>query len=202
MEVRTFVDYYGILGLSPSATAEAIDQAFRNLARRYHPDNLDTGDRARFDAIVEAHDTLKDTAKRTQYHDDHSDRLAPYWPWAAEESANTGAEADSGGAEPADADGFFESLGIDKDVSIQNNILILLYFRRRRTPREPGMGDAELEHLSGCPAEHLEFHIWYLKHKGWIVTGEDGLLAITIEGVDRASHIYRDSANKLLTVRT
>ncbi len=77
MDVAGFVNHYEILGLSPSATAEAIDHEFRNLARRYHPDNQDTGDRSRFDAIVQAHDTLRDTAKRTKYHDDHSDRLPP-----------------------------------------------------------------------------------------------------------------------------
>jgi hypothetical protein len=40
--------------------------------------------------------------------------------------------------------------------------------------------------LLACPAEHLQFHIWYLKEKGWIRRTENGMLAITIEGVDRA----------------
>ena len=75
----------------------------------------------------------------------------------------------------------------------------MLYFKRRRNVREPGIGSAELEHLSGCPYEHLEFHLWYLKAKGWIATGEDGLLAITIDGVDRASMIHQEFAKKLLT---
>ncbi|MGZ3273113.1 MAG: J domain-containing protein [Caulobacteraceae bacterium] len=197
-DARAFVNYYEILELNPSASAEAIDGAFRRLARLYHPDNQATGNRARFDAVVQAHDTLKDVAKRTQYHDDNNSHLPPFWGTAAEPSqdAQTGQEA-----EAADGDAFFDGLGIDRDVSIQNNILILLYFRRRRSPREPGIGDAELERLSGCPPENLEFHIWYLRHKGWIAVGEDGLLAITIDGVDRAAHIYQEGPNKLLTAQ-
>jgi curved DNA-binding protein CbpA len=198
MEALDFVDYYETLGLSPSASAGAIDRAFRHLARRYHPDNQATGDRPKFDAITEAHDTLKDPARRAQYHDDHSGRLPPFFASLGEDS---GEAARDSNADLGDGDGFFGNLGIDRDISIQNNILVLLYFRRRRSPREPGIGDAELERLSGCPPEHLEFHIWYLKHKGWIATGEDGLLAITIDGVDRAAHIYRDSASRLITAQ-
>jgi hypothetical protein len=45
--------------------------------------------------------------------------------------------------------------------------------------------------VSGCPREHLEFHLWYLKAKGWIARLENGMLAITVEGVDRAHSEHR-----------
>ena len=198
METQTFINYYEILELKPSASAAAIDRAYRGLARRYHPDNHATGHRARFDAIVEAHDILKDPLKRAEYHEEYMHYLPPYVPSATEEDGPVEMNRRS-----TDKDGeqFFEDIGIDRDVSIQNNLLILLYFRRRKNTREAGIGDLELERLSGCPPEHLEFHIWYLKQKGWIATGEDGLLSITIDGVDRASHIYRESANKLITAQ-
>jgi hypothetical protein len=67
----------------------------------------------------------------------------------------------------------------------------MLYFQRRRNIGQPGIGNAELERLSGCPHEHLEFHLWYLKEKGWISAGEDGLFAITVAGVDHAARIYQ-----------
>ena len=51
----------------------------------------------------------------------------------------------------------------------------------------PGIGDEELERLSGCPREHLEFHLWYLKGRGWIARTENGTFAITIDGVDHAN---------------
>lgn len=196
MEAYGFVNFYEILELSPSASSDAIDHSFRYLARRYHPDNQATGDRSKFDAIMAAHNTLRDTSRRAQYHEDHRHCLPPFRPPAAEDGG--GVEADNG-ADAGQREAFLDGLGIERDVSIQNNLLTLLYFRRRRNIREPGIGDAELERLSGCPPEHLEFHIWYLKAKGWIATGDDGLLAITIEGVDRAAVIHRETANRLIT---
>jgi hypothetical protein len=54
--------------------------------------------------------------------------------------------------------------------------------------------------LSGCPREHLEFHLWYLKEKGWIGRLENGTLAIPVEGVDRAnSEHHRKTTTKLVT---
>ena len=52
--------------------------------------------------------------------------------------------------------------------------------------RNPGMGEMELARLVGVPHEHMEFHLWYLKAKGWIERLETGHLAITAEGVDQA----------------
>ena len=196
MDAQIFVNYYEILNLDPTATAEAIDREFRHLARQYHPDNQATGNRAMFDAVVRAHDTLKDAEKRAQYHADNTVYLPPLGePFQGERRRGPR------GRRATDGEEFFENIGMDRDVSVQNNILILLYFRRRQQPREPGMGDAELEALSGCPHEHLEFHIWYLKHKGWVAMSEDGLWAITIDGVDRAAQIYRETAGRLLTAQ-
>jgi curved DNA-binding protein CbpA len=195
MEAKSFVDYYEILDASPSDSSDAIERRFRNLARRYHPDNMETGDRSRFDAVVEAHNTLRDVAKRAQYHQDHHHHLPPFSPSVADDGGPAEAEDD----EAEEAALFSHNLGIDRDVHVQNNLLILLYLQRRRNIKEPGIGNAELERLSGCPTEHLEFHIWYLKEKGWIGRGEDGLLSITIDGVDRAATIYQESAKKLIT---
>ena len=43
-----FIDYYEILEISPNANAETMERIFRYLALRYHPDNPNTGDPARF----------------------------------------------------------------------------------------------------------------------------------------------------------
>jgi hypothetical protein len=54
--------------------------------------------------------------------------------------------------------------------------------------------------VSGCPGEHLEFHLWYLRAKGWIGTLENGTLAITVEGVDRANSEHRrETTTRLMT---
>ena len=42
------------------------------------------------------------------------------------------------------------------------------------------------ERLLGCLEKHMEFHIWYLKEKGWIERTDTGGFAITAEGVDSA----------------
>jgi hypothetical protein len=58
--------------------------------------------------------------------------------------------------------------------------------------------------MLGCPAEHLQFHLWYLKEKGWIRKTESGTFAITVEGIDHAnSEIHRETdAHRLLTDQT
>jgi molecular chaperone DnaJ len=59
-------DYYEILGVSKSASADEIKKAFRRLAVKYHPDK-DGGDEAKFKEINEAYEVLKDDAKRQRY---------------------------------------------------------------------------------------------------------------------------------------
>ncbi len=62
-------DYYNILGLSRSATDKDIKQAYRKLARQYHPD-VNPGNKAaeeKFKEINEAYEVLSDTAKRAKY---------------------------------------------------------------------------------------------------------------------------------------
>lgn len=174
-----FTDYYEILEISPNANSETIERIFRHLAMRYHPDNQNTGDRVRFSEILEAHDTLKDPVKRAQYDIQHKNHSASRWR-LAEEASNT--------------------KSIERDVEVQDRLLSILYVKRRQDINEPGIGEHELERLSGCPLEHLRFHLWYLKAKGWIGRLENGMLAITVEGVDRANSEHRrETTTKLLT---
>ncbi|RUW18389.1 J domain-containing protein, partial [Mesorhizobium sp. M4B.F.Ca.ET.013.02.1.1] len=84
--------------------------------------------------------------------------------------------------------------GLERDVVIQAKLLALLYVRRRQDVNNPGIGDDELERLSGCPREHLDFHLWYLKAKSWIARTENGTFAITVEGIDRANSEHRREA--------
>ena len=59
--------YYDILGVSKSASDAEIKSAFRKLAKKYHPDNKETGDEAKFKEIGEAYAVLSDENKRHQY---------------------------------------------------------------------------------------------------------------------------------------
>jgi curved DNA-binding protein CbpA len=179
MDASKFVDYYEILEVSPNANSGTIERMFRYFAQRYHPDNKETGDRARFDVVLEANATLRDPVKRAQYDIYYQNHSAVRWKLRKE----------AGDGE-----------GVERDIHIQNKLLSLLYAKRRQNIRDPGIGNLELERLLGCPAEHLDFHLWYLKEKAWIGKTETGVFAITAEGVDRINtEHHRRTANKLLT---
>ncbi len=59
-------DYYEVLGLSKSATADEIKKAFRKLAIKHHPDK-EGGSEAKFKEINQAYEVLSDSQKRAAY---------------------------------------------------------------------------------------------------------------------------------------
>src|SRR5215475_7908847 len=59
-------DYYEVLGVSKSASADEIKKAFRRAAVQYHPDK-EGGDEAKFKEVNEAYEVLKDQSKRQRY---------------------------------------------------------------------------------------------------------------------------------------
>ena len=62
-------NYYEILGVPRNASSDEIKQAFRRLARRYHPD-VNPGDKVaeeKFKDINEAYEILSDDGRRSQY---------------------------------------------------------------------------------------------------------------------------------------
>ena len=63
-----YKDYYKTLGVSKTASPEDIKKAYRQLARKFHPDiNKDAGAEAKFKDINEANDVLADPEKRKAY---------------------------------------------------------------------------------------------------------------------------------------
>ena len=88
-----FKDYYTTLGISKTASDKEIKQAFRKLARKYHPDVNpgDKGAEARFKELNEANEVLSDPQKRKKY-----DELGANW--RAYENVQPGANPYAGGS--------------------------------------------------------------------------------------------------------
>ncbi len=61
------LDCYATMQLSPGAGAAAISRAYRLLALRYHPDNIETGNSEMFLRLSEAYQILSDPQKRASY---------------------------------------------------------------------------------------------------------------------------------------
>jgi curved DNA-binding protein len=104
-----FKDYYKVMGVARDATEAQIKQAYRKLARKYHPDVSKEKDaEARFKEVGEAYEVLKSPEKRAAYdqlgqHRPGEDfRPPPNWDSGFEFSG-------SGPGNPAYSD-FFDSL--------------------------------------------------------------------------------------------
>ncbi|MDJ1168276.1 DnaJ C-terminal domain-containing protein [Roseofilum sp. BLCC_M154] len=83
MVATDFKDYYSVLGVSRTASADEIKKSFRRLARKYHPD-MNPGNQqaeARFKEVSEAYEVLSDADKRKKY-----DQFGQYWKQAGTSS--------------------------------------------------------------------------------------------------------------------
>jgi len=157
-------DYYEDLQISPNADKEMIERVFRILAKRYHPDNTETGDAEKFNVLYKAYRVLSDPEKRAAFDAKYEELRASKWKIVEEAS---------------------QSEGFENDERIRQGVLSLLYVARRQDALNPGMGIMEFEKLLGCPRHHMEFHVWYLKEKNRIRLTDTGEYAITADGVDK-----------------
>jgi curved DNA-binding protein CbpA len=169
-DTSAFVDYYELLQVSPNADEETIQRIFRHFAKKYHPDGGSSqGDSERFNKLLEAYRNLTDPALRGAYDAAYQAHWDQTW--------KVGAEASQGNV-------------ISDDARVRERLLSLFYIQRRRDMKNPGMGQIELERLMDIPFDHLAFHLWYLREKGWVQRLDNGQLAITADGVDKAER-YR-----------
>ncbi len=114
-----YKDYYETLGVARTATQDEIKQAYRKLARKYHPDVSKLADaEARFKELNEANEVLKDPEKRVAYDQMGSNWKAgqefkppPNWDAGFEfRGGQGGANPFGASGESFDASDFFESL--------------------------------------------------------------------------------------------
>jgi hypothetical protein len=171
-------DYYELLQISPNADPDMIHRVYRLLAQRYHPDNTETGDEGAFRAITDAYKVLSDPEKRAGYDVNLHAYRQVRWRIFDQRHASTGKLAEK---------------------SKRKGILDLLYTKRRNEPEKPTLNLHELEDLLGCPREHLEFSLWYLKENGLVARQDNGRFAVTAKGVDWAEQ--EEAAERLRTDR-
>jgi curved DNA-binding protein len=173
------IDYYETLQISPNADADTIQRVFRLLAQRYHPDNKETGNEAKFRTLHEAYSVLSVPEKRAQYDVHHEALRQERWRFVANASSG-------------DAD-------VDQEQQLRSTILEILYARRRAEPGNPAFSQYELSQLTGRPREHLEFPVWYLIQKKFVTRDDSSSLTITVDGVDYIEHNAATRIKRRLT---
>jgi curved DNA-binding protein CbpA len=170
------VDYYEVLQISPNAEPETVHRVYRLLAQRFHPDNKESGNDARFRQLTEAYEVLSEPSRRAKYDVVYTQQRQERWRLVSS---------------AAQSDNDFQA-----EQSLRLTVLEVLYARRRMEPHNPGLFSTDLEPLTGRPREHLEFTFWFLIQKKFVTRSDNSLLVITAEGVEYLEQNYQDGLQR------
>jgi curved DNA-binding protein len=169
-----FTDYYGVLKVIPTCSPRSLETAYHSLAKKFHPDHAETGDVAKLTEVIEAYKVLRDPDSRAEFDLQYAQATGfSFAPQLGEGS---------------------EELSALSDADAHARILMFLYRRRRDQARDAGVGQYTVQEMLNCSEDLFDFHLWYLREKGFIQTTEQGALAITIAGVD---HVIAMSQTKM-----
>jgi len=176
-------DYYEFLQISPHADADTIHRVYRFLAARFHPDNPESGDADLFHLVRSAYDVLSDPRRRAEYDEKRKHEPSDVVPLSASID-------------------FMDNL--EGELNRRLALLAVLYHRRRTKPDMPEVPLDEIESRMGFPRDYLDFTIWYLAKKGYIMRADSALFSLTAEGVDfvETQRAGLPVLNKMLTSGT
>lgn len=163
MENGTFIDYYEFLMISPTADRQMVEWAARLMLARYDPQKSKTPDEKKCEQVKEAFRTLADPKKRTVY-DAELGKQKP--------SSTVSVNAEITSQDVADTQ------------TMRQSIMMLLYQAIMRTPRDPDVGRTDLARAVGVTPQDLEFALWFLREKDWIIATQAGSYAITVLGAE------------------
>jgi curved DNA-binding protein CbpA len=160
---ESFVDYYETLQISPNAQPETIQRVYRMLAQTYHPDNTETGNHEIFNSVLDAYKTLSDPERRAAYDVEH--RTVAGLQWKIFDQPNS-------------------VQGMDSERRKRIGVLSLLYNKRLHDSDHPTLSIVDFEQLLGCPREHLELSLWYLRESCRIQRSDNGRYTLTAKGLE------------------
>lgn len=169
-------DFYEVLQVSATAEPDTIHRVYRLLAQRFHPDNQETGNSDRFHQVHEAYTVLSDPERRAKYDVSYHKIKQDRW-----RLVSNGANSEN--------DFEMEQIG-------RLTLLEALYTRRRTDPTAPSLMTSDLETLIGRPREHLDFTIWYLAQKKYVMRDDQARLQITADGVEHLEENYRSNLQR------
>jgi len=158
-----FQDHYEVLGVDPRADSEKLQSAYAELARKYHPNNPETGDQEAFDAVNAAYEVLSDPAQRFAF------------------DSIKGVDEDTNCPQFSGTE-FFQSMGSDAGLRVA--LLCILYERRKKKPLKPGLPMRYVEAMLNADLDSLFFVLWYAKQRGWVSSDDKSNLLITVQGMD------------------
>lgn len=187
-------NHYEILGADPMATLEELESLFRQLAA----DAETSGDHSHVPQAIEAFTVLRDPELRQQYDQqlNNTANNAAQQTAAVEEvqaAQNLATEAPTYGAvieEPVVAAGtklsFEDELKLTPDVlhGHRRELLKMFYEKKRKDLRNSGIAIGGLDTVVPYSYELLEFHLWVLAEKKWVLREESGALSISASGCE------------------
>jgi len=178
MAIDNAVDYYEALQVNPNADLDTIHRVYRLLAQRFHPDNRESGNEARFRELSEAYQILGDPERRARYDVTYNQQRKDRWRLVA-----SGAQSE-------------DDFAVEQAFRL--TLLEALYTRRRMDPSSPTVYSSDLESMMGRPREHLEFTIWFLLQKKYATRDDNSRLMITADGVEYLEQNYRVNLQRRL----
>jgi hypothetical protein len=156
-------DYYDVLQIGRQAETETIYRVYRIMAARFHPDNPETGDVDKFLLLKRAYEALSDPDRRAEYDARHQKKAdGPMPVFELKDFVN----------------------GVEAEANRRLGVLCLLYNQRRQDADHPQVSLLDLENRMSFPREYLNFTMWYLRAKDFVLAADNADFTLTAAGAE------------------
>ena len=183
-------NHYDILGANPMATLDELETLFRQLAEKAES----SGDHSIVPQAIEAFKVLRDPNLRRQYDQqlsavstqNASAEVAPVTQVSATESQPDAALVEQPVDASAEKLSFEDELKLSPDALNEHRreLLKMFYEKKRKDLSRSGIAIGGLDTIVPYSYELLEFHLWVLSEKKWVLREESGALSISASGCE------------------